>query len=69
VNNPVGDRCLEMIVALETLNHLIARVWVRYSDMRGYGPGTVEQFGEIWRRQVTETGKRNRVAEQCQLLK
>jgi uncharacterized protein YecE (DUF72 family) len=36
----------------------------------GYGPGTIEQFRELWRRQVTtEAGKRNRVAEQGQLFK
>ena len=35
----------------------------------GYGPGTIEQFRQLWRRQVTETGKRNRVAEQGQLFK
>jgi uncharacterized protein YecE (DUF72 family) len=36
----------------------------------GYGPGTIEQFRELWRRQVpTETGKRNRAAEQGQLFK
>jgi uncharacterized protein YecE (DUF72 family) len=36
----------------------------------GYGPGTIEQFRELWRRQVpTETGGRNRAAEQGQLFK
>jgi uncharacterized protein YecE (DUF72 family) len=36
----------------------------------GYGPGTIEQFRELWRRQVpTETGKRKRAAEQGQLFK
>jgi hypothetical protein len=36
----------------------------------GYGIGTIEQFREVWRRQVaTETGKRNRAAEQGQLFK
>jgi len=36
----------------------------------GFGPGTIEQFRELWGRQVgTETGKRNRAVEQGQLLK
>jgi uncharacterized protein YecE (DUF72 family) len=36
----------------------------------GFGPGTIEQFRELWRRQVvTETGKRNQAAEQGQLFK
>jgi uncharacterized protein YecE (DUF72 family) len=35
----------------------------------GYGPGTIEQFRELWRRQVPETRKRNRAAEQGQLFK
>jgi uncharacterized protein YecE (DUF72 family) len=36
----------------------------------GYGPGTIEQFRQLWRRQVgTETGKHNRAAEQGQLFK
>jgi uncharacterized protein YecE (DUF72 family) len=36
----------------------------------GYGPGTVEQFRDLWRRQVpTETGERNRATEQGQLFK
>jgi uncharacterized protein YecE (DUF72 family) len=36
----------------------------------GFGPGTIEQFRELWRRQVpTETGKRNRAVEQGQLFK
>jgi uncharacterized protein YecE (DUF72 family) len=35
----------------------------------GYGPGTIEQFRELWRRQVTEPGKRNRAADQGQLFK
>src|SRR5216683_1099640 len=35
----------------------------------GFGPGTIEQFRELWQRQVgTETGKRNRT-EQGQLFK
>jgi uncharacterized protein YecE (DUF72 family) len=33
----------------------------------GFGPGTVEQFRELWRRQVPETSKRNRT-EQSQLF-
>jgi uncharacterized protein YecE (DUF72 family) len=36
----------------------------------GYGPGTIEQFKELWRRQVpTETGNRIQAAEQGQLFK
>jgi uncharacterized protein YecE (DUF72 family) len=36
----------------------------------GYGPGTIDQFRELWRRQVKmETGTRNRTAEQGQLFK
>jgi uncharacterized protein YecE (DUF72 family) len=36
----------------------------------GYGPGTIEQFRELWRREVgTGTGKRNRPTEQGQLFK
>ncbi len=36
----------------------------------GYGPGTIEQFRELWRRQVgTETGKDGRSANQGQLFK
>ena len=35
----------------------------------GYGPGTIEQFRQLWRRQVTEASKRNRAAEQGQLFK
>jgi hypothetical protein len=35
----------------------------------GYGPGTVDQFRELWRRQVaTDTSKHNRVREQGQLF-
>jgi uncharacterized protein YecE (DUF72 family) len=36
----------------------------------GYGPGTIEQFREMWRRRVPETGRQNRAAEdQGQLFK
>jgi uncharacterized protein YecE (DUF72 family) len=36
----------------------------------GYGPGTIKQFRELWRRQVgTETGERYRAAEQGNLFK
>jgi uncharacterized protein YecE (DUF72 family) len=35
----------------------------------GYGPGTIEQFRELWRRQVPETGEHNRAVEQGQLFK
>lgn len=36
----------------------------------GYGPGTIEQFRELWRRQVpTETDRRIRAADQGQLFK
>ncbi len=36
----------------------------------GYGPGTVEQFRELWRRQVAaDTGESHRAAEQGQLFK
>ncbi len=35
----------------------------------GYGPGTIEQFRELWRRQVGETEKGNRSAKQGQLFK
>jgi uncharacterized protein YecE (DUF72 family) len=36
----------------------------------GYGPGTIEQFRHLWRRQVpTETGERNRAAKQGQLFR
>jgi uncharacterized protein YecE (DUF72 family) len=36
----------------------------------GYGPGTVEQFRELWPRQVAnDSGERNGMAEQCQLFK
>jgi len=36
----------------------------------GFGPGTIEQFRELWRRQVvTETGKRNQPADQGHLFK
>jgi uncharacterized protein YecE (DUF72 family) len=36
----------------------------------GYGPGTIEQFRELWRKKAgTETGKQNRGAEQGQLFK
>jgi uncharacterized protein YecE (DUF72 family) len=35
----------------------------------GFGPGTIEQFRGLWRRQVPEIGNRNRAAEQGQLFK
>jgi hypothetical protein len=36
----------------------------------GYGPGTIEQLRELWRRHVApHTGKCNRAAEQGQLFK
>jgi uncharacterized protein YecE (DUF72 family) len=35
----------------------------------GYGPGTIEQFRELWRLQVPESDKRNRMAEQGQLFR
>jgi uncharacterized protein YecE (DUF72 family) len=36
----------------------------------GYGPGTIEQFRELWRRQVaTKAEKPHRAAEQGQLFK
>lgn len=36
----------------------------------GYGPGTIEQFRELWRRQVaTEADNRSRTVEQGQLFK
>jgi hypothetical protein len=36
----------------------------------GYGPGTVEMFRDLWRKQLaTESGKANRAAEQGQLFK
>ena len=35
----------------------------------GYGPGTIEQFRELWRRQVgTESGKASNTVEQGQLF-
>ena len=36
----------------------------------GYGPGTIEQFRELWQQQAgTETGKHNRAVGQGQLFK
>jgi uncharacterized protein YecE (DUF72 family) len=35
----------------------------------GFGPETIKQFRELWRRQVPEAGKRNRAAEQGQLFR
>lgn len=34
----------------------------------GYGPGTIEQLMELWRRQVPDTGKPNRAVEQGRLF-
>jgi hypothetical protein len=40
------------------------------NDYARYGPGTIEQLRELWRRHVApQTGECNRAAEQGQLFK
>ena len=59
------DRCS---VHLPILSR--AGLWLWATTTPSNGPGTIEEFRELWRRQVTtETGKYNRAEEQGQLFK
>jgi len=68
------DRSAELAEWVEVLKTLHKRkiqiLAFANNHYAGFGPGTIEQFRELWRRQAgPETGKRNRAAEQGLLFK
>jgi uncharacterized protein YecE (DUF72 family) len=70
----IVDRSVELAEWVEVLKTVHKRkiqiLAFANNHYAGYGPGTIEQFSELWRRQVaTETDKRNRAVEQGQLFK
>ncbi len=73
VGSIIVDRSAELAEWVEVLKTVHKRkiqiLAFANNHYAGYGPGTIEQFRELWRRQVgTEIGKRNRGAEQGQLF-
>jgi uncharacterized protein YecE (DUF72 family) len=70
-NKVVVDRSNELAEWSEILGQLKIPIYVYANNhYAGYGPGTVEMFRDLMRKQVTtETGERNREAEQGQLFK
>jgi uncharacterized protein YecE (DUF72 family) len=70
----IVDRSAELAEWVEVLKTVHKRkiqiLAFANNHFAGYGPGTIEQFRELWRTEVaTETGKRSRTAEQGQLFK
>jgi len=68
----IVDRKLELAEWVEVLKTVHKRkiqiLAFANNHYAGYGPGTIEQFRQLWRRQVPEIGKYNRT-EQGQLFK
>jgi len=70
----IVDRSVELAEWVEVLKTVHKRkiqiLAFANNHYAGYGPGTIEQFSELWRRQVaTETEKPHRAVKQGQLFK
>jgi uncharacterized protein YecE (DUF72 family) len=73
-NEIIVDRHVELSEWVEVLKAVHKRkiqiLAFANNHYAGYGPGTIEQFRELWRGQVgTETGKRIREVQQGELFK
>jgi uncharacterized protein YecE (DUF72 family) len=69
----IVDRGMELAEWVEVLKTVHKRkiqiLAFANNHYAGYGPGTIEQFRELWRRQVAPAEKSNREAKQGQLFK
>jgi len=59
----------ELVEVLKTVHKRKIQILAFANNHSGYGPGTVQMFRDLWRRQVTaDTSKPNRMVEQGQLF-